>query len=111
MLLPLLLQLLLLALAAPIAAAAAAAATAAAAAAAAAAASTTAAVDFLRLFTFRTGKAIVTGYSMCTYVRRTWVLILPCAVFIVFIVAPCNAARVCALACFTVVDLDGRQCI
>ena len=32
------------------------------------------------------------------YARRTWVLILPC---VVFIVAPCNAARVCALACFS----------
>ena len=50
----------------------------------------------------RTGMMILTGYSM--YESRTWVLILTC-VFV--IVAPCNASRVCALACL--VDLDGRE--
>ena len=34
----------------------------------------------------------------CVRMRRTWVLILP--VFVVFFVAPCNAARACGLACF-----------
>ena len=32
------------------------------------------------------------------YVRRAWVLIPTC---VVYIVAPCNTARVCALACFS----------
>ena len=31
-------------------------------------------------------------------IRRTWVIMLPC---VVFIVAPCNAARMCGLACFS----------
>ena len=65
---------------------------------AAAAASTTTALAFLRLITFRTGTIKALPGIQCVRIRRTWVLILP---FVVFIVAPCNAARVCGLACFT----------
>ena len=70
---------------------------AASAAAAAAAASTTTALAFFRLVTFRTGK--INSYRLFNvYAGRTWLLILPSAVFIV---APCNAARVSGLACFS----------
>ena len=54
-------------------------------AAAAAEASTTTALAFFRLVTFRTG-IIYFSYRVTVfrvYVRRTWVLPLPCVVFIV----------------------------
>ena len=68
-------------------------------AAAAAEASTTTALAFFRLVTFRTG-IIKFSYRVTVfrvYVRRTWVVPLPC---VVFIVVPSNAARVCDLTLY-----------
>ena len=52
---------------------------------------------FLRLVTVRTGVIILSDHDLvCAYVVHSS-LILPC---VVFIDAPSNAARACALACF-----------
>ena len=67
-----------------------------AAASAAAAASTTTALAFLRVVTFRTDMIKFLSGIQCVRIRRAGVLILP---FVVYVVAPCNAARVCGLAC------------
>ena len=75
----------------------------AAASAAAAAASTTTALAFLRLDTFRSGTMKFLTGIQCVRIRRTWVLTLP---IVVFIVAPCIAARVCGLACFSRLGVD-----
>ena len=78
---------------------------ASAAAADAAAASTTTALPCLFSFGHISYwyDEILTGYPINVYVYvlrfcRTWVLIRP---FVAFIAAPCSAARVCGLACFT----------
>ena len=67
------------------------------AAASAAAAALTTTLAFFRLVTFRTGMITFLSGIQYNRIRRTWVLILP---FVVFIVALCNAARDCGLACF-----------
>ena len=70
----------------------------AAASAAAAAASTTTILPCLLTFGHMSYWYDSSKRVLHVCVRRTWVLILPC---VVFVVAPCNAPRACGLACFS----------